>query len=101
MHHRTRSYCLCRETLKQARAELASATWREQELRKTLEQKEKRLSDIEASTEDTQKKVNGISHSRSSVCLCFNSRGEAILKAPSHHAFLYQGQGMPLVPYIW
>ena len=47
----------CRETLKQAHADLASATRREQELRRTLEQKEKRLADIEASTEDTQEKV--------------------------------------------
>ena len=49
--------CACREMLKQARADLASATRREQELRRALEQKEKRLADIEASSEDTQKKV--------------------------------------------
>ena len=47
----------CRETLKQARAELAGMRKREQELRRALEQKEKRLSDIEASVEDTAKKV--------------------------------------------
>ena len=48
---------LCRETLKQARAELAGARKREQELRRALEQKEKRLGDIEASVEDTAKKA--------------------------------------------
>ena len=56
----------CRERLKQARADLASATRREQELRRTLEQKEKRLADIEASTEDTQKKVRA----RKALCSC-------------------------------
>ena len=47
----------CRETLKQARAELAGARKREQELRRALEQKERRLGDIEASVEDTAKKA--------------------------------------------
>lgn len=47
----------CRETLKQAGAELAAARRREQELRKTHEQKERRLADIEASLEGTEAKV--------------------------------------------
>ena len=47
----------CRETLKQAGAELAAARRREQELRKTLEQKERRLADIEASLEGTEAKI--------------------------------------------
>ena len=47
----------CRETLKQARAELAGARKREEELRRALEQKERRLGDIESSVEDTAKKA--------------------------------------------
>lgn len=47
----------CRETLKQAGAELAAARRREQELRKTHEQKERRLADIEASLEGTEAKI--------------------------------------------
>ena len=43
--------------MKQARAELAGMRKREQELRRALEQKERRLGDIEASVEDTAKKA--------------------------------------------
>lgn len=50
--------CLrARETLKQARAELGAARRREGELRRALEQKERRLTDIDASAEDTAKRA--------------------------------------------
>lgn len=70
---------MCREALKQARADLASARRREQELRRALEQKEKRLADIEASTEDTRKKVCGDSASCPTIrvaCLSALSRAQ-------------------------
>jgi chromosome segregation ATPase len=50
----------CRETLKQAGAELAAARRREQELRKSHEQKERRLADIEGSLEGTEAKITDL-----------------------------------------
>jgi hypothetical protein len=69
-------FASCRDTLKQARADLAALQRREAETRKSLEQKERRAADIAASVEDLTARVAQLKAELGTEMLAQLSAGE-------------------------